>query len=371
MDMMNDYELIERLYEISGPSLRLRIATELMDAPPCGKQELVQMALTSPEVQKNIEFYAAGARMGSSIINSRMIHGSKPEQLENVAGKLWALGIRKGVAQLDEFFEPYVEIMEKDCSDRGKVRVGYGFYTIAQLLSLLGYTGGEPVAQLLQMRLDQVYSFVKEGRYDIYVDAKGYQKVPSVWKSIGKIIDPDLTITNHISHESPLPNIYDIFMIVGMKQAGMNTENEMKANAVLEYCYDERYQKEVMHNYGIMLSPNGNYYSMGWSVHIPGYRDVLHNDIEMNKLLLLADAFSYFGISREFAIFKDLLDFLENYRKNDGFYCFPGKFIPRENQGYFVNGKNMGLGEDRKQRNAILIESTFRVLKLKKNLGVY
>ena len=84
--MFCDHELIEKLYKISGPVLKLRIITELMDKLPCDYEELVQNVLKLPEVQKYIEFYANGSRQESSYCYSKMLHGAAPEKLENTVG---------------------------------------------------------------------------------------------------------------------------------------------------------------------------------------------------------------------------------------------------------------------------------------------
>jgi hypothetical protein len=291
--------------------------------------------------------------------------------LENTVGKLWALGLGKGFPEIDECIKSYIDIMEQDFNRKDVNRIGYGVYYLAQFLSLIGYADEEPIANILQMRLDQIYNFVKQERYDIYVDAKGYPKLPSSWKSFGKIIDPELTHYGDPAGEPPLPSLYDLLGILGMKRAGMTKENEIKANSILQYCYDERYQKTIMYKYGIVLAPSGQYYSMGWSVHLPGYGQKLDKDIEINKLLLWADILSSFTVSRKFDLMRDLIDFLEKFKTTDGFFKFPRRFIPEEKNGYFISGKYMGLGEDRLQTDACLIESTFRVLKLKKNLGFF
>lgn len=95
--MTNDFELTEKLYEKCGPVLRYRIANELMDKPQQYKEELLKHVLAHPEVQKYIGFYANGAKQGSSYNYRKMIHGTKADLLENTAGKLWALGIGKGI----------------------------------------------------------------------------------------------------------------------------------------------------------------------------------------------------------------------------------------------------------------------------------
>lgn len=169
--MLSDFELTEKLYERCCPVLQLRSATELMDKPPNDIDRLMEQVLTQPEVQQNINYYASGARQGmaKSYFYPKMIHGSMPEQLENVVGKLWSLGIRKGIPEIDDFLDIYIAIMEFDFYEKDVMRVGYGIYQMAQLLGLLGYAGNEKIFTILQARLDQLFAFVQQERYDIYV----------------------------------------------------------------------------------------------------------------------------------------------------------------------------------------------------------
>ena len=155
-------------------------------------------------------------------------------------GKVLALGLKKGIPVIDECLKSYINIMEQDFYRKDVNRVGYGIYYIAQFLSLIGYADEVPIACILQMRLDQVYKFVKQKRYDIYVDVKGYPKLPSSWKDVDKIIDPALTQYGNAESEPPLPSLYDLLGILGMKQVGMKKENEIKANTILNYCNNNR-----------------------------------------------------------------------------------------------------------------------------------
>ena len=366
--MLKDSVLIEKLFERCGPVLRHRIAAELADNLPCDIEMLRCAAAGHPEALQNIRYYTDGAKMGRNYFYPKMVHGSKPEQLENTAGKLWALGMGKGIPEMDEVFDIYLAIMDYDFYRKNVMRAGYGVYQIAQLLGLLGYGDQERVRVILQARLDQLYHFVRQERYDIYVDIKDYPRPPSNWKDVDKIIDPALTRYGDAENEPPLPSVYDILGMVGMKRAGVSDENREKINAVLRYCYDERYQRNILPGYGLLLTPAGQYYSMGWSVHLPGYGQELDENTDMKQLLLWADLLSIFDVPEGFELFGRLLDFLETYRDPEGFYTFPREFIPEEKTGYFVTGRHMGLGENRRQKDAYALEATFRVLKLKKNL---
>ncbi len=390
---MNDYNLTERLYSKCGPVLRYRIATEMMDNAQADIKGLQKDLLSQDEVQENIKYYAFGAEQGKrgeyfytkrhgskpellDNISSKMIHGSKRELLENMAAKLWSFGIRRGFEEIDKYLETYIKIMEYDYNRKGVMRVGYGKNAIAQFLSLLGYANEQSVYRIMQTRLDQLYAFVLKERYDIYINADDYSGIPSNWKDEDKIIDPALTTYSDEEGEPPLPFIYDIFGFIGMKQAGLTEDNERKINAVLKYFLDERYQKNIKPGYGILLAPTGSFYGCGWSIHLPGFGQELNESIDINKLhinqlLLRLELLSHFSITRDLPHMAELYNFFERYRDKDGFYCFPKEFIPENKTGYFVMGLRMGLVENRKKKDGYIAESTFRVLKMKKNLGLY
>jgi hypothetical protein len=59
------------------------------------------------------------------------------------------------------------------------------------------------------------------------------------------------------------------------------------------------------------------------------------------------------------------------YRISQGIYCFPAGYLIDRPDGYYVFGYGMGLGEGGRKKiaggkiNALEIESTFRLLKIK------
>ena len=55
---------------------------------------------------------------------------------------------------------------------------------------------------------------------------------------------------------------------------------------------------------------------------------------------------------------------LEEHRTERRTYCFPPDYPQEEREGYYIRGYHMGLGEDRRKRQAVEIESTFRALKI-------
>ncbi len=53
------------------------------------------------------------------------------------------------------------------------------------------------------------------------------------------------------------------------------------------------------------------------------------------------------------------------YRTARGTYAFPGRMIRVGASGYWVTGAYMGLGENRRNRLMLEMESTFRMLRIR------
>ncbi len=151
--MMSDKLLIEKLFEISGPILRWRITNELMDDTQYNKNELLEEAVNHKEAQKYIKYLEDGSTYGKSYNYRKMIHGCKPELLENTAYKLWAYGLGKGVRDIDNCFPSYADIIEYDFH-QSKKRVGYGIFQMANLLGLIGFADESTIYSKLKKRLN-------------------------------------------------------------------------------------------------------------------------------------------------------------------------------------------------------------------------
>jgi len=65
--------------------------------------------------------------------------------------------------------------------------------------------------------------------------------------------------------------------------------------------------------------------------------------------------------------FQEGLATLERFRTERGTYRFPSAFLTQKTNSYhFYQGNHMGLGESRRGGKGLEIESTFRMLRLRK-----
>jgi hypothetical protein len=107
-------------------------------------------------------------------------------------------------------------------------------------------------------------------------------------------------------------------------------------------------------------------YGWGWSPHLPGFQGVgALSDGQFTPLLARLELMARFARGRRSPWFQDALRHLEAYRTSQGTYRFPGHYL-RESEGYYVLGYGMGLEENRRRPLGMEIESTFRMMAIRR-----
>jgi hypothetical protein len=61
---------------------------------------------------------------------------------------------------------------------------------------------------------------------------------------------------------------------------------------------------------------------------------------------------------------------MEGFKTDTGTYLIPRSYLLESKRGYYVCGEYMGLEDNRRQRKAIELESTFRMLLLHRVLPI-
>jgi hypothetical protein len=146
----------------------------------------------------------------------------------------------------------------------------------------------------------------------------------------------------------------------------MNAEVKSQIETVVAYILHPDYQA-LDEGYGYMRAGKRRYYSMGWSVHLPGYNGLdfertMHATMYVQRLELMA----HFPIARRSQWFRDGVQHLEGYRTARGTYRFPARYLREQQSGYWVQGAYMRLEENRRSRQSLELDSTFRLLKIEK-----
>jgi hypothetical protein len=75
---------------------------------------------------------------------------------------------------------------------------------------------------------------------------------------------------------------------------------------------------------------------------------------------------AHFPAAWNFSWFQKGMELMETFRTEEGTYCFPAAYLVEMKAGYYVGGEYMGLEEARRNAGVLEVESTFRMLLLKK-----
>ena len=75
---------------------------------------------------------------------------------------------------------------------------------------------------------------------------------------------------------------------------------------------------------------------------------------------------AHFPSARRHHWFRDCIEHLDSFRTEDGTWLLPRHYLKEERVRYWVTGAHMGLEESRRSSRAIELESTFRLLKIRR-----
>jgi hypothetical protein len=329
---MSPTETVEWLFTHSGPILRYRTATDLMDPSPRERAKLLRESLASPQVQRWLR----------NLRQARAIHGSKDTNAENALAKLLDYGLDGTV--------PVFAQSIKNLLDRPLQM--WDSFVLPPFLLRAGYTDHPAVDQWLKTRLEILYQTTQLGSFDFYLSSKQAAKVPGAWR--GKPIYSD-----EFGHQAgyPLPTCYD-FYALAYCPLSLNTGNfSLKREAVVAFLSNPRFQSTV-----------GGY---GW-------------DRDRKRCYAAGRVFLACAVPTRLVLFLELgarvksacrsiwfqqgLASLEAFKTPQATYRFPPELMTEKASNHLYGGSHMGLGENRRTPQALELESTFRMLSIQKSL---
>ena len=85
--------------------------------------------------------------------------------------------------------------------------------------------------------------------------------------------------------------------------------------------------------------------------------------------MLFLELGAKFNAARQSEWFQQGLAKLESCRAPQGAYCFPRVLLTEKTGSHIYGGSHMGLGENRRSRRGLELESTFRMLNIYKRMG--
>lgn len=355
---MNQLESANWLLANGGPAIRYRTATELM--PPSSSVDITQLRedlLQSELVRAWIDRLTPSAGFND-------LHGSKATAFENAMGKLTQLGCRRGVPELDQRTMSYRSWL-KDTAERPHRNIFDVFARtlIAAFLARAGYSDEPAVGMVLRNRLETVYDYARQGRYDIHVSTEGLPQVPPNWRDV-PLIDPTLSEKGNLC----LPWIYDIVGLAAYLPECGTEDDWSKTDTVINYILNDQYQR-LPDGYGTLIGENRRYYAMGWSVHLPGYFGNASKGAAVREFVQRLTLMACFPAATQHPWFGESLRHLRRFQTERGTYLFPRPYLEDGGTGYWIAGRRMGLEEKRRATHAIELESTFWMTALKASIS--
>jgi hypothetical protein len=340
----SEQQAIAWLLEEGGPAIRYRTATELVgDAAGIDVGQLAANLVASSMVQQWVKQIQEPRDMWS-------YHGSNANALENACAKLCELGLRAGMSrEFDRRMEPYRGLLAEAPELVWNPITG-------GCLTWAGYHD-EALLEWLRARLAVMHDTAAAGNYDIYIDQDTYGDFPAAFRK-RRLVDPQ--------YYGRLVGIWDIYTLAHWPKSLASAEAQEQIDTIIGYILRPGYQA-LDEGYGVMRDGPRRYYSIGWSVHLPGYDGFeFQRAMHAATLVQRVELMGHFAVARQHPWFQQSVAHLEAYRTDRGTYRFPSAYLCERSSGYYVTGAYMRLEENRRRRIALELDSTFRMLKIKR-----
>ena len=348
---MENAEIAQWLMENAGPVIRYRLSAEYHQDEGRGDDGLTEI-LTCPMVRSWLE------RIPSEC-DRHTLHGASPQSFENVMGKLFEFGLRRGVPFLDDRVAPFQKWMEEqiDLPYQGYLPVLHRTICAA-FLTMLGYEEGADT--WVRHRLDTVYDFARRPNLEhAYIPQDTFPGYPKAFRRT-PLLRPDL----YPNEDLKLPWIYDLYAFLHSDGIMGDADLRSKVEAVIELVLSPKYQS-LWPGYGVVRH-DGQYYMMGWSVHLPGYQGEYVTGREFARMLLLLELLGKSPRTLMHDWYRRSVETMEERLEVGHVRYFSRTDLPESNNGVWVLGMRMGLEERRRSLKALECESLFRCLQIRR-----
>lgn len=297
------------------------------------------------------------------------IHGSHDYRMENILGKCWVMGLSKKISVFDEnikfilhYLNQHIQTPPSELSFEKIYHFRDHEKVLACFLPLLGYHDDSAVLHIVRKRIDVLYDFTKQKRYNIYVDGSTLRGVKKEWQPY--IINPDLYADGHIV----LPDMHDFLLFAGMYPF-LNAEEKSKVENIVEWLFDDSYSG-IIRRYGYFYAPGGSYNTKAvtFKVHLLDFKDMTFDKGDLTSLLFTVFVLSHFKVARESLWFSFAITYLEQFKNEAGRYNFPSFMITEKTDSYVIFGGHMNVGENRKSKLYKEIVSTYWMERIQQNV---
>ncbi len=313
---------------------------------------------------KNEECIYWMGQLKQKVGNSDMsnIHGSHDYRTENILGKCWLLGMRKHISEFDVLMRMYIDFLDVHVITQHEHETTYqriyAYYDYETVLScflpFLGYSSEPSVISITNKRIEYLYNFTKENRYDIYVNGEKYPGVKKEWQPL--LINPVLYADGNLS----IPSVHDIILLSGMYRH-LNENQKKKIDIIISWILNEQYY-ELKSRYGYIYSEDDSYKakSLLRSFDIPNNQDTLNeNKTAQQSIIFKTFILSHFTVANKTPILNNMLTYLKSFRLVNGRYLFSKPLLNEKRDSYFTEGGHMNIGENKRSKMYQEVVSTF------------
>lgn len=347
---------IQFLLDNAGPVIRYRTLKELCnDADNNSIMEAFQEVVAFSETQKRLE------RLKNQ--NIFAVHGGTYDIFETSLPMVVDFGVTCSSGVLDKYFKVSDIIHAYNTEIDDYMQKVYTKTYIYPHFLKAGFRNPELIDFCIN-RINYVYSFIKDFNYEIYDYSPKPKRLSPSFQKAKRLKN---SLYDSKTHDFSLPQIYDALAMASIYRE-MDTDVKLRIEAIANYIVTDEYNQTVEFNYGI-LKVNGRYKAVGWDCLVPNFAVITDNSlysISLQRMEIFSQIYSMVNNTW----FRRNLDFLEGFLTTNGTYIFPEEYL-KENNHHWLLGNHMGLGENRKkQEKWCELESTFWMLKIKKNVGI-
>lgn len=272
------------------------------------------------------------------------IHGSHDYRFDNIMKKSFILGLNRDISQFDRLVRFFIDFLDEHITKTfdntltfGKMYAFRDYETVlACYLPFMGYWNEPSVLYVVKKRLEILYNFTKQKRYDVFRHDIDLVGVPKEWRS--HIIDPDLYSDGNIA----LPSIHDFILLAGAYQY-LNKEEKVKAETIAAWLFGDGYGE---------IYPRFYYYAP----LDPSYKaKAINSKVDLNGCNLFhCFILSHFDLVKNSVWFTERLRSFEQYKTVDGRFIFPKAMIAEQK-----DGDHMNVGEWKRDKRYTEILSTY------------
>lgn len=343
---------IDYLLKHGDAIIKYRILTEFMSENDTNffnktKEEL----LLNNNTRKRLNFLSSKEKLH----DSNGIHGSTNTHLENSLPMLLDYGFANGINEFDQSMENIMSRIKKYETCEVNLNSEFMKSIIYPFISKAGFAN-EYIKNYMCSRLSTLYDFTSQKSYDIYDDLN-YTGIPKNFSN-RRILRTELYSDNIIR----IPLIYDIYMLAELVRTA-TSEEKKKIDTIIEYILDDEYEK-IDEGYGLLVTGTRRYLAMGWDAKLPS----IHNGVLTSKMLHRLELLSNFDVAVNHRWFKQVYKICEEHKLENEMYLFPKESMV-ESESNWVYGNHMSYGENRRKKDSLLLESTFKMLCINNNIN--